>query len=755
MVPDEHRMVQNIDELQRPSRNRRRTNGNRAPARRIAALTVVAFIRIFAGLILPLTMAHPGIAQTVKHVASAQDLQNALTEAAGGSTDYVINLAATNYIGNFNFNTAGTANLTLQGDLGVTNSQIIIDGDGGSMAIKAVGNANITVKGITFARHNGTGLYVSTGVGADVSIQDCVFAPAASGGGGIGLSIVSAQNAAISGCAAVGGGLLGSGLSITGLAGNLWISRTYAVSNRASIGIWDPGFVMAGGGLFVNISGNITVSNVVFQANDANRGNAAYVIANSILLDGNALSTNGSSDSTTFFGQGTFLSATHNVFNGNYGTCLLFNGSDFILSGNSFIGNVGSAFSAGGNGLISGNTIEDNGSGLDVSSYSISSYSINPRLIIHDNQLSGNRNYPFNASSGTISFYNNTMRGNHSDYYGGGARIYANVASISNNVFSGNSTATGGGALYLNVSGQSNVMYLDNNQFIGNSSSSDGGGIFVDGGGNGFVRLSGNQIVKNAAGGTGGGVVANAASLFLIDNLVINNASSTGGGFWLSPAYQLDMVNNTIFGNSAATANSPSGSGGGAYFLVRGQTEVLHVYNNILWGNNSTGPGADVFLKGSGMRKEFLFNNVDDVAGIWDLSANNFDVDPQFFDPINGDLHLRPTSACLDSGTNGAPSFPSVDLDGNPRLTGSNVDLGCFELNTKQFHPADLNSKGVITPDDFNQYAAAWLSSEPWVSPPSPIPADYVTRAGYLLLKGGTYHNDGSAQPTNWKPGTH
>ena len=31
-----------------------------------------------------------------------------------------------------------------------------------------------------------------------------------------------------------------------------------------------------------------------------------------------------------------------------------------------------------------------------------------------------------------------------------------------------------------------------------------------------------------------------------------------------------------------------------------GVTEILHVYNNIIWGNTASGNGADVHLAGSG-----------------------------------------------------------------------------------------------------------------------------------------------------------
>src|SRR5205814_1735024 len=111
-----------------------------------------------------------------------------------------------------------------------------------------------------------------------------------------------------------------------------------------------------------------------------------------------------------------------------------------------------------------------------------------------------------------------------------------------------------------------------------------------------------------------------------------------GGGVYVNARTTLDMINNTVFGNTA------QGSGGGAAFQVDGVTEVLHVYNNIIWGNTAGVSGPDVQVAGSGSRKEFYNNDAHGIgmsgSGVWDIATNTLDVDPQFFDPVNGDYHL-------------------------------------------------------------------------------------------------------------------
>jgi hypothetical protein len=212
----------------------------------------------------------------------------------------------------------------------------------------------------------------------------------------------------------------------------------------------------------------------------------------------------------------------------------------------------------------------------------------------------------------------------------------------------------------------------------------------------------------------------------------------------------LNMINNTV------TANTSTGSGGGAVFEVTGTVELLNVYNNIIWGNSATGGnGGDVWLGGTGQQKVFEFNDVDSMYGVWDIAATNIDLSPQFFDPVNGDYHIQGTSPCIAAGTTNAPSLPATDLDGNPRILNGTVDLGCYEYTTNVTHPADTNGVFFITPAEFYAFAHAWRHGHTWTNGPNPgpnpIPANYVTRAGYLMTNGGAYYNDGSARPVNWK----
>ena len=80
------------------------------------------------------------------------------------------------------------------------------------------------------------------------------------------------------------------------------------------------------------------------------------------------------------------------------------------------------------------------------------------------------------------------------------------------------------------------------------------------------------------------------------------------------------------------------------------------------------------------------------------------------------------------------------------------MDIGAYERSTTALHPADVNGDNSISMDEFNNYNEAWRANDTWPVAPSQIPVDFVTRAGYLLQKGGNYLNIGVGKPATWVP---
>jgi len=669
------------------------------------------------------------------HVVNAQGLQNALTLSAADGADDTIYLAAGYYTGNFNFNSTEAYSLTLLAEPGVGNDQVTLDGagTGRTMSLSCSANAPVTVRGLTFLRNCGSsanaGLGIATGGGADILVDNCRFLSPASTSG-TGLAITSGLNVTVSGCIAAGTpSSSGIGILMTGVSGDVNVTNCLLATNygtRAALSISTGGAISVAGSTFNGNRGG----------SDGGFGGGAYCSSvTTLTLSSNTFNGNwtpGQGGGAYCYCYGTAFTLYGNTFTGNAAPgnsgggayCV---GTTPTLSNNSFFGNScwgGNGWSSGGGAFCSGTAT------LTGNTFS-------------GNSVPGNGGGACFATGSPATLTGNTFSGNYANGPGGGTWC-SGTATICGNTFTTNSTASSGGGIYCAAS-----TALTNNTFTANSASQYGGGVCCSG--CCVMTLAGNTAKRNTAGYAGGGFYVDSGTVNLLDNLVVGNAQTgsgyNGGGVWLRESL-LYMINNTLFGNIAA------GSGGGAAFQVDGTTEILHVYNNIIFGDTANGNGADVYLAGTGQRKEFLFNDTDDMYGVWDIATSDVDIDPQFFDPVNGDYHLRSASGCVNTGDNVAPSLPATDLDGGPRIVGATVDLGCYEFNNSLYHPADANTDWAINLNEFNAYGTAWLNSQPWTPGPNPISADFVTRAGFLLQSGGTYHNDGSAQPINWKPGT-
>ena len=186
-------------------------------------------------------------------------------------------------------------------------------------------------------------------------------------------------------------------------------------------------------------------------------------------------------------------------------------------------------------------------------------------------------------------------------------------------------------------------------------------------------------------------------------------------------------------------------------------TTRLNLANNIFWGNGvddgKKRDGVGLYFGGYGEELNAYNNIIDSHNAIWTNEEGNRSIDPKFYSPDSGDYHLSADSPGIDTGNNAyVASDDSVDADGNPRINGGTVDLGAYERTTGGLHPADTNGDSSISSDEFKAYNAAWRANDIWPTAPAVITADFVTRAGYLLQKGGDYKNIGVGKPQTWVP---
>ena len=111
--------------------------------------------------------------------------------------------------------------------------------------------------------------------------------------------------------------------------------------------------------------------------------------------------------------------------------------------------------------------------------------------------------------------------------------------------------------------------------------------------------------------------------------------------------------------NCTISGNSAEGGGGVA------TEESLTLRNCIVFGNSPANYGEGVDFESS--------CTAPNPGG-----SGNIANDPQFVDSDAGDYRLRSVSPCVDKGTN-AYATGSADLDGNPRIVNSTVDMGAYE----------------------------------------------------------------------------
>ena len=87
------------------------------------------------------------------------------------------------------------------------------------------------------------------------------------------------------------------------------------------------------------------------------------------------------------------------------------------------------------------------------------------------------------------------------------------------------------------------------------------------------------------------------------------------------------------------------------------------------------------------------------------VGEGNLDVAPGFVDVANGDFHLAADSLLIDAVDPGfVPGGGNFDMDGDPRLVASAVDMGADEFRK----PADIDADGSVGITDFLALLGAW-----------------------------------------------
>ncbi len=242
--------------------------------------------------------------------------------------------------------------------------------------------------------------------------------------------------------------------------------------------------------------------------------------------------------------------------------------------------------------------------------------------------------------------------GNISGFIGGGIDCEDGSTTITNNTISSNTASgIGGGMGGGGICCQGGATVSDN-AITGNSSTGPGGGIYCLG----SITITNNAITGNTASGSygaGGGIYCSASSPAITNNTISENTATSAGGIYCYYHCSPATCNNIVAFNSS-----------GMYTDSTGAPAMQH---DDVYGNTA-----------------YNYSGMTNPTG----TNGNISADPLYVNSAGGNYSLSAGSPCINAGSNAvvvSPPFLTnssgfiIDLDGNPRIVGGTVDMGCYE----------------------------------------------------------------------------
>jgi len=315
---------------------------------------------------------------------------------------------------------------------------------------------------------------------------------------------------------------------------------------------------------------------------------------------------------------------------------------------------------------------------------------------IHNNLGRANDNYP-----GLPTATNNKTNN------GGG--VYLVYTTMINSIVSGNnivmnpsayaggSSASCGGGAYIFKNGVINNCEITDNGFL--TGSQNGAGMFIADYSQEATSYN-DLVVKNSyvhSNRAGGAIAVDAQYSTIINTIVANNQSGGIAGY--GNCRRSRTVNCIIYNNPVGWSHSTSTKNkentlinstvvNNGTAISIGNTNSHKIHNCIVWGNGTNTATNATTVSYSAF------------SGTPPIGTSNIQLDvanatgPKFENPTSGrglnvsgwenaSWKLELNSDCIDKGNYALVSgISTTDIDGQPRLQGSFVDLGAYESPT-------------------------------------------------------------------------